>query len=596
MKLKSCDVEQLPELELHTRNEVFIGPAQTSVILESNVTIRGWYEKGHLEMEFGKILFEFDFRGPAPSRQSSLRDAIQTQMGTGKRILIYPARGALQAKARISPHINLALPRSINIELHSGSNQIQSCSIRLRPTTAGLRLRLTESTLHDGDELKDFDYGGENEAYDLVFSRFPPQSSLQLHIPYTLDLAKIGVVTARMEIQYTTVVGRFTYLSTISIDTLLPLNVNVQENFKQTALFSNFVISPANSVPIRLESCKIKNSPRFKIECGLRNWVPLDVFHRQPANFTYRFTPLEESRTGVDEMLELDINFYCYNEVILATIEKQFVMDVEESSLAGLIQLLSPHLKEKHRASWTEQDLEIACLTQRAEILRYDEIDWEVILKAVQPNMRRDAQKWLQQWHLRNTTIPLVLGDATAHQLVIPVDLPHPHLVISTNLNLIQEAGLVGPITVGQPISAQLDITYTDRWRSDAKGDAESETEISYEVMAPADVWLLGGKRKGQSLSGASGRHLAPVILIPQRPGYLLLPSVEVKCFTLDGTEIDAVSGRKRRERGCEVDHRSHAKSVLVVPGARETSISLEGESKIGGTSRMVEIPKKPIG
>ena len=64
------------------------------------------------------------------------------------------------------------------------------------------------------------------------------------------------------------------------------------------------------------------------------------------------------------------------------------------------------------------------------------------------------------------------------------------------------------------------------------------------------------------------------VMLLPQRPGCLLLPGVDVKTFITGAKDGDG-DGEQRRQISCEVDYRNHGETVVVSPDLSQTTVSL---------------------
>jgi len=149
-------------------------------------------------------------------------------------------------------------------------------------------------------------------------------------------------------------------------------------------------------------------------------------------------------------------------------------------------------------------------------------------------------------------------------------------------------------------IAAELVMSHTCEWDKPdsvrAEGPPNSDgpyasntLEFSYELHANPDVWLIGGRRRGNFMSKPGTVETFPVMLLPQRPGHLLLPSLEVKSFALERTTSDKVSYSKTPVIS-EVDYRNHAHTILVLPDLRSTTVSLEGP---GGGSWLVDSERR---
>jgi hypothetical protein len=146
------------------------------------------------------------------------------------------------------------------------------------------------------------------------------------------------------------------------------------------------------------------------------------------------------------------------------------------------------------------------------------------------------------------------------------------------------------PIAIGQPLAAMLKVRYTGGWEEGSMDMQSNAIEFSYEVIASPDTWLVGGRRRGNFTVDLAEQQVFPVLLIPQRAGNLLLPSVEVKCNRPD--DDDSRTVLPKRQIAYEVNYKCQAKSVLVIPNLCETAVSLDAESA-AGRSLLVDSRKR---
>lgn len=160
--------------------------------------------------------------------------------------------------------------------------------------------------------------------------------------------------------------------------------------------------------------------------------------------------------------------------------------------------------------------------------------------------------------------------------MIVPVDVLRPQYLVTASLDLLGIARM--PLSVGQSIAAKLCISQYADWITPSD---DAGVEFSYEVLAPPELWLIAGRRKGSFVAQDDEELTFPVTILPQRPGHLLLPTIEVKASILEKVESD-VFPYKKTDLSCEVDYKSHASSVLVVPNLRETTVALDSE----GSSR----------
>jgi hypothetical protein len=166
-----------------------------------------------------------------------------------------------------------------------------------------------------------------------------------------------------------------------------------------------------------------------------------------------------------------------------------------------------------------------------------------------------------------------------------------------------------GPSThaaVGQMIIAELYLQHTRRWCSpETRENADQPLECSYEIHANPDLWQIGGRRRGNFLARDGESNRFTVLLLPQKPGHLLLPSIEIRTFFPSGpqlptsppaTDAAALAAPSRRSIPCEVDYRNHGETVLVLPDLKKTTVSLSaagGSHAPGGGSWLVDSERR---
>lgn len=197
--------------------------------------------------------------------------------------------------------------------------------------------------------------------------------------------------------------------------------------------------------------------------------------------------------------------------------------------------------------------------------------------------------------------------------IIIPVDIPEIQVVHTAELQL-QPNGTsadANPTSsshaaVGQMIAAELCIRHTRRWCSPTNNEyADQPLECSYELLANPESWLLGGRRRGNFLARDGETIRFTVLLLPQKPGHLLLPGLEVRTFAptqpqaptspsaKDGAGGGPAVPVQRQPIPCEVDYRNHGETVLVLPDLRKTTVSLSASGSPGGSSWLVDSERR---
>lgn len=432
-----------------------------------------------------------------------------------------------------------------------------------------------------------------NETGNIEFAQFGPFSFVRFRIPYTVD-ENHAVLSARAEVSYETGHGRFSYSSVHSIVSALPISVNVQDIFKDEVLFSRFTISPAMMVPLRILGCNIPSSDMYQVDSNVREKVAWDVFPKQPASLLYKIQPRKGGITspGAKGSLRLTVEFTCVDDECLDALEKTFRASIEGSEFRGHASLLTSHIVEAFRTQLSTSDMEVIGLTREIETLPYQNIRWESLLGALK-GQAEGLRGWLAEWHEQHPVISLPQQPTIlSRRIVIPVDIPEIQVVHTAELRLGNDMADTQQRThaaVGQMIAAELLLRHTRRWCSPEHQEHNScegggALEFTYELHANPDLWLVGGRRRGNFLAREDETANFTVMLLPQKSGHLLLPGLEIKAFVPGraaalppppNNPAATPPPLQRRQIACEVDYRNHGETVLVLPDLRKTTVSL---------------------
>jgi trafficking protein particle complex subunit 10 len=118
-------------------------------------------------------------------------------------------------------------------------------------------------------------------------------------------------------------------------------------------------------------------------------------------------------------------------------------------------------------------------------------------------------------------------------------------------------------------------------------GSEDEDMEFSYEIHANPEVWLIGGKRRGNFQARENEVSTFPIMLLPQRHGHLLPPGLDIKAFELQtsasGFQGESPTPPPRKQVQSELDCRNHGESILVLPDLKSTTVSLDPGGPGGG-------------
>ncbi|KAK7885202.1 hypothetical protein LTR67_010693 [Exophiala xenobiotica] len=576
----SCQDVEPRFIVLKSPGEVTIDATGTKLSLETTVTSQGWYMPDEVDVSIGNLRLLHHFRS-TPHDDASQLDEPSVERSLVGPILVYPRHRAFQVKLIHAPIIHLAETRKLLMHIQPGYNNVSQCRLRLKTGTAGLRLNIHESKICGPEELPStLRTAKEGDALMMIVDDLRCDTLRSIEIPYTMEVQSEPSVTIRIDVNYQTDQGSFTLYDTASVNVILPVTVNVQDVFRDAYMYSRFSISPSTLVPLRILNCHLGDSEAYSItECrGLEQ--PEVIFPKQPANWTVRLVPMYKAIAAATHRLTLCVDFQSIDDLILSSLEENFLSELLKTSHQFATRLLVGHLLDRVRISWTEQDLEMAALTQEFEIWNMDDMDWPSVLCAFDHDTRSELECWLQDWHAQPSPVKFSSAKLTPRQVRLHVDIaPHPVLVTAC-LETDDIGSKPRTATLGQPILADL-VMYL-------ANSKEADVEALFEVTA-SESWLVGGRRKGNVHLTSKPTRIA-VILFPQHAGHALLPTITVRCRKkAKGTgDEDAWA-----DLACDVHNPLQGRSILIAPDLQSTTVEVIGDLPNDGTGRLVSIRRR---
>ncbi|QGA17818.1 hypothetical protein EYB26_005494 [Talaromyces marneffei] len=605
------------EVWLENTGDIKIKSKTTRLSIDSSTTLQGKLFVDRIEIRVQNLVFIHSGHGASSSLPPGFRESEPAEAETRPFIWCYPPTHGLEARLAAPRSINLEELRTFEIELDSGRNNISNGLLRIRPATAGLRLRTSDIVVISGD----IELTSNTESGSIEFVNLAQDTCIRFRVPYTVD-ENHTILSARLEVAYETDAGRFTYISTSSVVSTLPISVNVQDIFRDDVLFSRFTVSPAMLVPLRILGCDIPESDVYEAQSGVKGALALDVFPKQPASIIYKIKPKggrapAANSTAKRNSLRLTVRYMCIDDECLLLVRQKFSSALAQSKYKSLARLLTPHIVDAFREQLSTSDMESIGLLREMNMLSYKNVHWDVVLKGLRESLREEVRSWLVKWHQDNlvSSLPEDNESELARHIVIPVEVPEIQVVHTAELRLsTTDSNTPTHAAVGHMIPAELILYHTRRWCSQQTEKQESggQLEFAYELHVNQDQWLIGGRRRGNFTATEGEIKKFAIMLLPQKAGHLLLPSLEIKTFVVGSTSTAAGANtsttmtvgpassttpssvtspasatttnapsaswtqQQRRQVPNEVDYKNHAETILVLPDLRKTTVSLE--------------------
>lgn len=536
------------------------------------------------------------------------------------RIRLYQRADSFDVKLAASQNLHLDRQRALEVTFSSGWNDVASGEIHVRAATAGLRLQTAETKVLDGE----LEIMKKSNPGVIRFGPLSANSTVKLSLPFSLE-QETSTLALKVEMSYTVGNEVFFLACSPTISVLLPLGVNVQDVFKRKALFSKFTISSATTNPLRLLSSSLSESDIYEACSGDEFMDSVVIYPRQSASLLYRInrrkTPIIPAGGKKKQVssLQLKLHYICLEEEIDAAIISAITSSLKDTDLHQYTRLIVPAILSVLHSRLSGYDLERAALLGELLTSTLLDTNWALYFSGLHtpPQQTTDVPTqiatWIREFHAAHSFIPLppfVITPATialSRSITIPVAVPSITVVHTADLQLTTpsphgtdtstDAGTDSDLVAvtNQPIPATLVLKHTRAWDAPDSPHRATDLAFTYELSAPSDTWLLGGRRKGGFKIPAEGGPATlrfPVLLIPLREGYLPFPSLEVKAVPVAvGEKKEKKEGEGKKEAKeeelprvtSECDYGNVAMLVRVFSDAFKTTVSLDASGPQGG-------------
>lgn len=624
LRIASPDVGGLKDIWLQNSEPLILRPGNNMVTLRSNTILPGQYEVVNLSLSTNNVSMYYErTMGQAMDKSVTILRS--------PRVALYQRASSLDVRLAASKNVRLDKNNSLELELVTGWNGITECEVRIKAATGGLRLLMAQAQV-----VGTFRTSKPAEGGMFLFSSLPAHSSLKIMFPFTVE-TDLGTVSVKVDVAYTTGRGSFTFSKTPSVPISLALGVNVQDVFKHGALFSKFAVSSASSSPLRLFRSELEGSELFESHFGVGPSNPVMVFPKQPASLLYKITRKQGSEIGpkTKKTMYLKLQYSLLLEEVENALVTSLTQLLEGSEFCDYSKLVVSTALSQLRESLTGDELERCALLGEVRTFMFA-VNCAKFFKGLGKIGEQDAApalaNFILAWQKDNTVLHLTPPDPTMTEprsIIIPVDIPSITIVHTADIrlddpgtanNVIDPSSGVPAVCINQLVPATLHLKWSRIWDTGNLDSASAPTptpsasaavagpspsftedlEFSYEVSAPSDTWLVGGRRKGHfvipgasAADDAQAMNSAPdteadvaLLLIPLREGWLLYPGVEItqvkgvgSAGPLDGEPESHSAGSGQ----CETDYRNLGETVRVISDRAKVTLSLDASGPGGG-------------
>lgn len=594
------------EIWLQTEKPITIRPGPNKVRVLSTVMMVGTFEVDQIRLVSKKVLLHYE-RDISDKSSSILRNAILT---------LYQRASCLDVQVVGSKDLQLDQKKLLDLELSTGWNSIKTCEVKIRSATGGLRLIMNEAKVVGETQPT------KSEGGAFKFDAIAENSTVKIRFPFTVEQDLLDVAV-KAEVVYSTDRGSFTFTRTSTVPISLALEVNVQDIFKHDALFSRFAVSTASASPLRLFKSELLGSELFDSHFGQASSHPVLIFPKQPTSLLYKITRKPGVKPGpkTKKTLHLKLYYSVLQEEIESLFEQALSRALHDSSLKEFSKAVTSKLLKVVQNSLSSYDLEKAGLLGELSTNFLASIHWEKqfpgLGSVVSTNETEissvNLANFIRSWLKENPILCLPHPDPSGLEpktILIPVDIPPVAIVHTADIRLQEPIQTVTgtefedtgcpTVCINQLIPAILHLRWTRIWDTEDAA-LNKDLEFGYEITAPSDTWLLGGRRKGHfvipAFDGGEEGDLSSkeeteaeigLVMIPLREGYLQFPGVDIREVQQGDGEGEGEGGAgvmvgAGQQNHCETDARNLGETICVVGDRGEVTLSLDASGPGGG-------------
>ena len=576
--------------------------------LETSTVAFGPYLVDRIVLQARKLLFvrELSPRGGLEHTPVGTTDVETWDLSSAAHkqpwVFIYPAQHAFNVDVTLARDIRVDRPRQLKIVLSSGTNEVESIDLKLKPATAGLRLHLADASLEHVERRQAEDVSpGQISLASLEAFKFATVT-----VPYTLEQVAPEILV-RVEARYSTPKGSFNLPLSVRLANELQLDVDVNDIFHLDALFSNFTVRTTRGVPLVITQTKLESSAVYEVEEPPVLPMPTTVFEKQPVKLIYKVT-LKDLVVGPiskkSAALALSVRYLSMDDLILDTLRSSLKQTLESSPFITLSRLLLPFLCERINKVTSRSDIEMAVLLNEARVPYFEEIGWQEVIVTLPTCVQQELTNCLQTWHQNNAHVTLD-HQATSPELhrsiTISVDVPQVDFVHNVSISLLGQdrrfcKAEPDILVLGQSINARLTVTNTRAWsthaifqsrHSDDESAGRSHVDFIFDIQPDPDCWLVGGQRRGHFKAKAGEELTFDVLLIPLKIGCHPLPNVDIQAEQANAN-VDVDDGAQKSSIvSCETHYENAGQLVQVIRGLTVSRVYVpESSSGIAPQSR----------
>jgi hypothetical protein len=199
------------------------------------------------------------------------------------RLHLFPSPDYLWGNLRLASSFTL-VRRKLTLNVYIPGFDLDVLKVRFKPAVPGLKLSPANSTA----EVDGIQISTEFSSPSLsVKSGILAGNSVRVHVPFTADY-ELTIVAIKVTMDYTTEQGTFQHSFTQEVDVSLAIDVNVEDYFKASRLFSRFSVSCKDKLqPVRIDSVKLSSSIGYEVTSPIGANLSIIAFPGNPVSYSF---------------------------------------------------------------------------------------------------------------------------------------------------------------------------------------------------------------------------------------------------------------------------------------------------------------------
>ena len=211
-------------------------------------------------------------------------------------------------------------------------------------------------------------------------------------------------IAVRVEMEYKTTQGSFIFTRSSTINVELPLDVNVQDTFRERFILSNFVLHTVDTVPLRLLDTYLEGSEAFDVQRD-GSFTPGSCLDRnRSVSCPYRLRQRSDSISSWTSesyyrSLTLNIMYSIPSDELISQAVRSLAQHLEGTQYRLCFLLLKFVLQTRIKSVVNKTTMDGAKTHEKLVMPSFHDLEWGKVLESFPEDMSDGLHDLLYDWH-----------------------------------------------------------------------------------------------------------------------------------------------------------------------------------------------------